>query len=289
MQISLSKIKPQDILPFERQDTVMKKVLRLAIVLAFMVALISSFGCGKLRAKDRLNEGTRSYNKGNYAQAERLFKEAIESNPELTAAKLYYAASLRAQYSAGGDSIENKTLGEKAIKAYQDVIASSKTPKDIDAAHAFIAELYKGLDQKEEHRNWILKRVNLQGQTDDIRSQAYYTLAVGYWEDSYKITQRYVIPRSQPPAYKAPRDWEAGDAEKSKDNVLKGLGYIEDALKINPKYANCYSYRALLYREQLRTETDPKAREDLEERIRRDTDDFQRLNRETAVSTGQAG
>src|ERR1044071_1926523 len=119
----------------------MKIVLRLAITLALAVMLISSFGCGKLRAKDRLNEGTRAYNKGNYSQAEKLFKESIDFNPAFPTAKLYYAAAVRAQYLPGGDSIENKAIGERAIKAYQDVIASSRNARDIDAAHAFIAEL----------------------------------------------------------------------------------------------------------------------------------------------------
>src|SRR5438094_89199 len=108
----------------------MKIVLRLAIILAFAVVLLTSFGCGKLRAKDRLNEGTRAYNKGSYAEAERLFRESIEFNPNFPQAKLYYAASVRAQYLPGADSAENVAIGNKAIKAYQDVIASSKNPRD---------------------------------------------------------------------------------------------------------------------------------------------------------------
>jgi len=156
---------------------VMKIVLRLAIILALGVMLMGSFGCSKLRAKDRLNEGTRAYNKGNYVQAAKLFKESIDLNGEFPQAKLYYAASLRAQYLPGGDSLENKAIGENAVKAYQDVIASSRNPRDVDAAHAFIAELYKGLGQDEEHRNWLLKRIQLPGQSDEVRAQTYYTLA----------------------------------------------------------------------------------------------------------------
>ncbi|KAF0240998.1 MAG: hypothetical protein FD167_4069 [bacterium] len=185
-------------------------VLRLAIILIFAISLT---GCGKLLAKDRLNEGTRAYNKGNYVQATKLFEESINYNPDFPLAKLYYASSLRAQYAPGGDSIENKTLGEKAIKAYQDVIKSSNRAQDIDAAHAFIADLYKGLEQKEENRNWVLKRINLPNQTEEIRAQSYYTLAVGYWEDSYRVTQKYLIPKTQPSQYKPVNEWEAGDED----------------------------------------------------------------------------
>lgn len=259
-------------------------VLRhLMLVLIVAVALTSSLGCSKLKAKDRLNEGTRAYNKGNYGEAAKLFGEAIEYNSELPIARLYYAASLRAQYSPGGDSIENKTLGENAVKAYQEVIKASTKQQDIDAAHAFIAELYKGLDQKEENRNWVLKRINLPGQSDEIRAQSYYTLAVGYWEDSYKITQKYLIPRTQPAQYKPTAEWEAGDEEQVKQLVLKGLGYMEDSLKVNPKYANCYSYRGLLYREQIKIEQDPKLKKELEEKAAKDIEEFQKINREAAA------
>lgn len=256
--------------------------LMLVLIVAF--ALAGSLGCGKLKAKDRLNEGTRAYNKGNYSEAAKFFKEAIDYNPEFPIAKLYYAASLRAQYAPGGDSIENKTLGENAVKAYQDVIKSSTRQQDVDAAHAFIAELYKGLDQKEENRNWVLKRINLPGQTDEVRAQSYYTLAVGYWEDAYKTTQKYLIPRTQPAQYKPTAEWEAGDEEQVKQLVLKGLGYMEDSLKINPKYANCYSYRGLLYREQIKIEQDPKLKKELEEKAAKDIEEFQKINRENAAA-----
>jgi tetratricopeptide (TPR) repeat protein len=261
-----------------------KMLLRLAITVMISLALISSFGCSKLRAKDRLNEGTRAYNKGNYVLATQLFKEAIEFNPDFPIARLYYAASLRAQYAPGGDSIENKTLAENAIKAYKEVIRISTRPQDVDAAHAFIAELYKGLDQKEENRNWVLKRINLPKQTDEVRAQSYYTLAVGYWEDSYKITQKYLIPRTQPPQYKPVKEWQAGDEEQVKSLVLKGLGYMEDSLKINPKYANCYSYRGLLFREQIKIETDPKSIKEYQEKAAKDIEEFQKLNRDAAAA-----
>lgn len=266
----------------------MKSILRLAIVLACAVTLASSFGCGKLRAKDRLNEGTRAYNNGSYAEAEKLFKESIDFNPDFPVAKLYYAASVRAQYLPGSDSAENLAIANKAIKAYQDVIASSKKPTDIDAAHAFIADIYKNMGQVEEARNWMLKRIQLPGQTDDVRAKSYYTLAVGYWEDAYKITQKYAIPRSQPPAFKPIKEWEAGDNEKVRDMVTKGLQHMEESLKVNPKYPDCYSYRNLLYLELAKIETDPKSKSELEDKAAKDREEFQRLQREIQAAGGQA-
>ncbi|MEW6730911.1 MAG: hypothetical protein AB1489_06215 [Acidobacteriota bacterium] len=266
----------------------MKTVLRVALVLALAITSAASLGCNKLRAKDRLNEGTRAYNRGSYPEAEKLFKESIDFNPELIQARLYYAAAVRAQYLPGGESAENVAIGNKAIKAYTEVITTTKEQKHIDAAHAFIAELHKGLGQKEEHRNWVLKRIQLPNQTDEVRAQSYYTLSVGYWEDSYTITQKYLIPRTQPPAYKPLKEWEQGDVEKVRDLVMKGLQHMEESLKIDPKYANSYSYRGLLYREQAKIETDVKVKAELAEKADKDIEEFQRLNREAqAQQTGQ--
>jgi len=66
---------------------------------------------------------------------------------------------------------------------------------------------------------------------------------------------------------------------------MRGLQHMEESLKINPKYANCYSYRGLLYREQSKIETDSKAKQDLDDKAAKDVEEFQRLNREAQVQT----
>jgi tetratricopeptide (TPR) repeat protein len=268
--------------------------LRLAVSLAVTVILVSNLACiNKLRAKDRLNEGARAYNKGEYQRAEELFKESIDFNPESVQARLFYANAIRAQYVPGSESAENVALGNKAIKAYEDVLNFSKKSEDVDAAHAFVADLYKGLGQKEEQRNWVIKRIQLANQTEKIRAQSYYTLAVGYWEESYVITQKYLIPRSQPPQYKDLKEWEPGDIEKVRDIVMKGLQYMEESLKVDPKYADSYSYRGLLYREQKKIESDQKVRDELDQKAEKDLENFQKLRRELesqpAADTTKAG
>lgn len=262
----------------------MKSSPRLAFLLILIVALSGSFGCGKLKAKDRLNEGTRAYNKGEYEKAEQLFKESIEASGDFPQARLYYAAAIRAQFLPGGDSEQNKTIGRKAIQAYEDVIKYSPNPTDIDAAHAFIADIYKGLGEYEKQREWVIKRIQLKGQADEVRAQSYYTLAVAFWDDSYKITQKYLIPKTNPPEYKPVKEWEAGDEAKVREIVMKGLQNMEESLKINPKYANCYSYRALLYREQAKLESDPKIKEQLRQKAEADIEEFQKLNREAQAA-----
>lgn len=265
----------------------MKKSLRLAVAMILAVVFLSSLGCGKLIAKDRLNEGTRAYNKGNYVQAEKLFQESIEASPDFPQARLYFASAVRAQFVPGSDSDENKKIGQKAIDAYLKVIETNQNQRDIDAAHAFIADIYKGLGDVDRHREWVLKRIQLKDQSDEVRAQSYYTLAVGFWDDSYKITQKYVIPKTQPSAYKPINEWEQGDPDKAREVIMKGLQNMEESLKINPKYANCYSYRSLLYREQAKLEEDPEAREELNQKAEKDIEEFQKLNREAQAS--QAG
>ena len=81
--------------------------------------------------------------------------------------------------------------------------------------------------------------------------------------------------------------FELGDADKVREILMKGLQYMEESLKINPKYANSYSYRGLLYREQAKIETDQKVKDELKEKAEKDIEEFQRLNREAQAQ--QAG
>ena len=95
------------------------------------------------------------------------------------------------------------------------------------------------------------------------------------------------MPRSQPPVYKPIKEWETADVDKSRELVTKGLQFMEESLKINPKYANSYSYRGLLYREQAKLEADPKVKALLLEKADKDIEEFQKLNREAQAE--QAG
>ncbi|MEW6734405.1 MAG: hypothetical protein AB1489_23970, partial [Acidobacteriota bacterium] len=238
-------------------------------------------GCNYLQSKDLLNQASFAYNSGDYVRAEKLVKQALELNQQNRRAKTFYAAAVRGQFLTGGNAIDNRELGLRTIKAYQELIVGESDFKELDKAYTIIAETYKVIGMNQECRQWLLKRVQLVGQKDAVRAELYYLLATLCWEESYRTTWRYYIRHSQPPAFRRSKEWQKGDVEKVKAIASEGINFIEDSLKINPKYANSYAYRELLYRELGKVA--PKL---IPSRGQNDLEVFQRLNREAEALKG---
>ena len=106
-------------------------------------------GCGvvnSLRAKNSLNDGVREFNKGKYQLAEEKFAHALELNPDLTNAQLFYARALNAQF----DQNLTDELGKKTIDAYDEIINKNQDKPDVvDQALAFKANIYSQLTQSQ--------------------------------------------------------------------------------------------------------------------------------------------
>ena len=66
---------------------------RVLSVLAVLLALFSSVGCNRLRARDQLNKGVNSYKNAQYEEAIEHFKNSVALDPSLTNARLYLATA----------------------------------------------------------------------------------------------------------------------------------------------------------------------------------------------------
>ena len=76
----------------------MNKSGRVLTVLAVLLALFSTVGCNKLRARDQLNKGVQAYKNAKYEDAIEHFKNAVDLDPSLTNARLYLATAYAQQY-----------------------------------------------------------------------------------------------------------------------------------------------------------------------------------------------
>ena len=94
----------------------MNKNLRLFPLAAIALALLSSAGCSKLRARDQLNKGVESYKNSHYEQAIDHFQQSVQLDPSLVNARLYLATAYVSQYIPGVDSPDNLRNAEQAIE-----------------------------------------------------------------------------------------------------------------------------------------------------------------------------
>ncbi|MCS6816217.1 MAG: tetratricopeptide repeat protein [Blastocatellia bacterium] len=243
----------------------------LIIAIAIFIGILALLGITQgpdfyrmVKAKDRLNNGAVAYERGDYDEAIRLFKEAVDLYPNMEQARLYYAAGLFAKFNLTNE----KPLALEAMKIYEDVY--QKNPNSADAI-AYLAVIHKNLadlaeteEEREQHmekyREWTLKRLDLPGLDNKAKAEIYYTLGQGYWQESFQITQPYQVNR--PPQ---PVTWNVPESEvpKVKALVQKGMEYLNKAVELNPEYGDAWAYINLLYREQAKVEKDPKVRAEL--------------------------
>lgn len=180
-------------------------------------------GCNFLKARDELNKGIRSVKDAKYETAIEHFKQSIELDPTNDNAYLYLAFGYASLYVPGGDSPENKAIGEQAIKAYQTVL--NRTPKSADSARG-IAGIYFNMKEFEKSKEYHKKVAELQP-NDPI---AYYSIGnINWW--------LLFIHRDYPP-------------EKKLELITEGLEALSKATSLDPNYADAYFYINLLHRQE---------------------------------------
>src|ERR1044071_9701137 len=115
----------------------MRKALA-AIALA-LAASVSAFGqTNAAEARKELDAGTRAYRAGRFAEAEQRFRRALELDPEGKNTRLFIARAVQQQYKPGVQTPENIAAGERAVAAYQEILAREPSNEDAYKAVVFL-------------------------------------------------------------------------------------------------------------------------------------------------------
>jgi tetratricopeptide (TPR) repeat protein len=100
----------------------MNNKLKMLMVAAAALAILSGAGCNKLRARDQLNKGVQAYKNAKYEDAINHFQQAVEFDPTLLNARLYLATAYAQQYIPGADTPDNNRMAEEAIDQFKKVL-----------------------------------------------------------------------------------------------------------------------------------------------------------------------
>lgn len=231
-----------------------------------MVALFST-GCDytrKVIAKDKLNQGAISYNQGRSKEAQKYFKDALSWDDSSAIAHLFYGATLVKDYkNMSGD--ERTKVANEALQTYKRALElTTNNCRNTDNALLYIASIYDDLEDKNNWREWILKRTEGSCATNDLKATTFYTVAVKFWEDAKFQTDRYQEKGNPDPFHYRNMDYPAAlaDKQKAEESVTKGLEHIDKALQVDPEYVQAIYYRSLLYRQkQMLTKEEAKRKE----------------------------
>ena len=194
----------------------------IAVVLSLLC--LELIGCSKLRARDELNKGVRSFKDSKYETAVEHFRNAVTLDPGLLNAHLYLATAYAAQYQPGGVSDENVRVGADAIKAFEVVL--EKDPKNVGSVKG-IAGIYFNMRNFEKAKEYYKKTAEL----EPNNPEPFYSIGNVNWVLCYD--KAHPLP-----------------AAKKSELIEEGLQNLNKCVQIDPNYYNAYFYINLLLRQK---------------------------------------
>lgn len=242
-----------------------------ALTLAAITALaILGSGCEyarKVIAKDKLNQGTIKYNKGDTKGAQEYFKEASETDPSNPITWLYLGATLVKDYNKEPDEAKKKEIANHALEVYRKAQSiASQNCVVVENALSYMAVIHDDMKDFEEWRKVMEERATSPCTTKkEVKAQSYYSIGQKYWQRAFDQTTRYqdTTMFAKDPFHYRKMDYSPealADKRRTEENVAKGFEYFEKALEIDPEYTEPMFYKSLLYRERQKLTKDEAER-----------------------------
>ena len=236
----------------------MNKNANLITLAALLLALFSSVGCDKLRARDQLNKGVESYKNNHYEQAIDHFQQAVRLDPSLINARMYLATAFVSQYIPGVDSPDNLRTAQQAIDEYQRVIdANPSREQKVNAAKG-IAYLYLNEKKWDDAKKYYRMASDL----DPNDPEPYYSIGVIDWTAAYqpRMEERAKLGM-KPEENLNPKNKDQKKVceelkAKNASAIQEGIDSLNKAIQLRPDYDDAMAYLNLMYREKGDVECD---------------------------------
>jgi tetratricopeptide (TPR) repeat protein len=239
----------------------MNKNLRMLTLVAVALALISSLGCDKLRARDQLNKGVKAYKDNHYEEAIDHFQEAVRLDPALINARMYLATAFVSQYIPGVDSPDNVRTAQQAIDEYQKVIdANPSREQKVNSAKG-IAYLYLNMKRWDDAKKYYRMASDL----DPNDPEPYYSVGVIDWTACYQPRMEGRAKLGMKPdehlSAKNKEQKQLCEELKTKNMpaIQEGIDSLNKAIQLRPDYDDAMAYMNLMYRERADVECDDEA------------------------------
>ncbi len=239
----------------------MNKYLKLLTLAAVMLALFSSVGCDKLKARDQLNKGVKAYKDNHYEQAIDHFQQAVQLDPALINARMYLATAYVSQYIPGVDSPENLRTAQQAIDEYQKVIdANPSRDQKVNSAKG-IAYLYLNEKKWDDAKKYY----RMASELDPNDAEPYYSVGVIDWSESYqpRMEERAKLGMKPDEHLSAKNKEQKKLCEdlktKNSGAIQEGIDSLNKAISLREDYDDAMAYLNLMYRERADIECDDEA------------------------------
>lgn len=228
---------------------------------AVALALFSSVGCDKLKARDQLNKGVKSYKDNHYEEAINHFQKAVELDPNLINARMYLATAFVSQYIPGVDSPDNLQTAQQAIDEYKKVIdANPSRDQKVNSAKG-IAYLFLNMKKWDDAKKYYRMASDL----DPNDPEPYYSVGVIDWTACYqpRMEERAKLGLKPEEHLNASNKDQKKACEELKVKngpaIQEGIDSLNKAIQLRPDYDDAMAYMNLMYRERADVECDDLA------------------------------
>ena len=239
----------------------MNRSIRLLTLAAAMLAMLTSVGCSKLRARDQLNKGVTAFKNAKFEEAIDHFQQSAALDPSLINAKMYLATAYAQQYIPGADTPENNKMAEEAIKQYQAVLDMNAPRDQKENAAKGIASLYYNMKKFDEAKKYN----HMVSDIDPNDPDPYYSIGVIDWAECYapRMEERAKLGL-KPDENLNPKNKDQKKVceelkTKNMPTIQEGIDNLNKAIQLRPDYDDAMAYLNLMYREKADVECDDLA------------------------------
>jgi len=237
----------------------MNKHIRVLTLVAAALALVSSVGCSKLRARDQLNKGVTAYKNAKYEEAIDHFQQSVALDPSLINAKMYLATAFAQQYIPGVEDKDNMKMADQAIEQYKKVLDMPAAARDqkVNSAKG-IAYLYLNMKKFDDAKKYYRMAADM----DPNDPEPYYSVGVIDWTACYqpRMEERAKLglkpDENLNPKNKDQKKVCAELKEKNGPSIQEGIESLNKAISLRPDYDDAMAYLNLMYREKADVECD---------------------------------
>lgn len=231
---------------------------RLGILSVILLTVLMGANCSyynRIITRKNLVDGGQAYKDRKFQDAERLFRNAINRDPqgqtaEGKAAQLFLARTLHSEFIGNrGDTAK----ADEAIQEYKKVLA-----EDIKDQNSFnaVANLLENLDKDDEWLKWVTDRSNNEAVPGEQRAEALTKLAAKKYSCANEISDvepvKKTITKDGKSVFEFSKPQDPATFETFKKCVQEGSDLANRAEKLNTNSDAVWSYKANMLIQQSR-------------------------------------
>ena len=250
-------------------------------ILLLTIAVLTSAGCGRIIARKNLVDGAKAYKDRKFDEAESLFRDAVQRDPNNDTAQLFLARTLHSEYAANRT---NTAKAEEAIAEYKKTIADYKktltekgsalssgdrTPcsytdyeisklkdnqktayqafKTLGDSYKAVANLLDNLQKEDERIQWLTQWGEDKSLPPCLRAEAYNSLASRENTCANDITEspdvKKTVQKDGKAVFVFNKPTNPEDYDKLKGCIQREMGLADQALSLDQTSDSIWSYK----------------------------------------------